>query len=209
MDKYIVKVPRCDSHATSSDRRMKQATITSLKRVVTTDEIASIKEKLCVKDQNETVLLECLEILSKKIPSRKIIIESKIGRIVKRLRCHKDTKVRQLAQRVCKEWNNFFKTQNNLVPVEVKYDLVTTKKRETVKKFIAQSFELESNSKLVCDLESSVFSHCKKLVNNQYQKISRKLVFALKSKETQRNLLSRSITPSELVQEIAGKLPTV
>ncbi|GAB1598302.1 transcription elongation factor A N-terminal and central domain-containing protein 2-like [Argonauta hians] len=181
----------------------------SFQRVVSTGEIASIKERLCVKQQNATVILECLQILSEKIPSRKILIDSKIGHIVKRLRSHDDTNVRKMSQKVCKQWNDFFKIQDSLVPVEVKYDLSTTKKRETARKFYAECLGVESNSKLVCDLESAVFYQCKRMIGHRYHKISRKIVFALKSDDMQRNLLSGTISPNELVKEITEKLPPV
>ena len=62
---------------------------------------------------------------------------------MKRLCTHEDAQVRRLSRRLCQKWNNFFKEQEKLVPVEVKSDSSTTKVRNTTRSFIAKAFAEE------------------------------------------------------------------
>lgn len=208
MDKFVVKAPKSGPNPShKSEQSLKQAALTDLKRVVVVDDLVRIKAKL-EENKSNTVLLECLNTLNEKIPSRKILIETKIGRTVKRLCTHEDTQVRRHARRLCQKWNHFFKEQEKLVPVEVKCDLSTTSVRNTVRSFIAKALSEKTNpAELSRILESELFHQCKNLVGKHYRRISRKVYFALESEETRTRLKTNQILASELVKEIIMSMP--
>lgn len=215
MDKFVVKLPKSNSKPSpkSNQPPLKQATLTDMKRVVVVGEIERIKAKLEA-NEDKDVLLECLNALSEKIPSRKILVETKIGRTVKRLCTHEDDQVRRLSHRLCQKWNRFFLEQDRRAPVEVQSDRATTKVREAARSFIAQALrqeeeeEEESNlSQLAKTVECELFEQCQKLVGKRYRRVSRKLIFALKAEETRRKLKESQISPKELVNEIILTMP--
>ncbi|KAK3094986.1 hypothetical protein FSP39_008772 [Pinctada imbricata] len=204
MDKFVIKKPRDNSsysEKSSGKPALRQSTIESLQGVVVVEEIWRAKAKLKLSTTTPDQMVECLEKLGKKVPSRKVMLETKIGRVINKLRRHENEAVQKAAQRVYVKWKTHFKDHLERPQIEVKCDLKTENMRNSAKKMLADALSLEASSALPEVIEREVFYVHKRLINHAYRRTMRAVVFALRHNEDVKNqVLDSSFTVSDFVK---------
>lgn len=171
--------------------------INELKRVVNVDKFSKYANIL--KDTNfndEKQIDSILTELSKKTPSREVLMKTRLGFILKELSTRESLskKTRDNALNLRTKWKDFHKRLLLAPKFDVKCDKPTSENRQKVRQAFSNAFS-RGNSKnsndqnsvlfdpnseehmgLINDLEFSVFQHCDKLVNTKYFKTARQLI---------------------------------
>lgn len=204
MDKFVIRRPRgteVEQPSTSGKPQYKQTTIESLKGVVVIEEIHRLKSKLLLKSSTKEEVIDSLQKLGQKIPPRKIMLDTKIGKIVNKFRENEDKEIRRAARKVYVKWKTHFTEHAEKPLIEVKCDLKTEKMRTSGRKFLCDALSLEEDHNLPDAIEREVFHSCKRLINFNYRRTMRTLVFTLKNNEDVRtNVLSGELKVPEFVK---------
>ncbi|GFN95046.1 transcription elongation factor a n-terminal and central domain-containing protein 2 [Plakobranchus ocellatus] len=206
MEKYLKRTPRVkpdrDVVACSSSSGLKQSTLHSLKGVVVVEEIEYLKCKLQLPGQSVDILLTSLKELSKKVPPRHILLSTKIGHTVNKLRKHPDQAVSSEAKRVYVKWMSYFKEKREKPQIEVKYDKKTEDVRLTAKRLFSEVLGTEQSNFTVEAVEREVF-HChKRRACPACRRTMRAIVFKLRnSEETKSSLLNGALSIEEFVKQ--------
>ncbi|XP_061175788.1 transcription elongation factor A N-terminal and central domain-containing protein 2-like [Saccostrea echinata] len=213
MDKFVVRKKRdntVDKPSGQEKRGLKQTTIDSLKGVVVVEEIK--RAKAILKQPTTTVnqMIECLLGLEKKIPSRKVLMETKIGNVINKLRKHENEEVRQHARQVYVKWKTHFVEHRDRPQIEVQCDLRTEKTRKAGRKFISEALELQAEGGLPEIIEREVFFMNNRFLSGQYKKTMRNIWFKLKNDQAIKDqVLNSSLTVKELIQiSTPGGIPS-
>lgn len=90
-------------------------------------------------------------------PSKEILLKTKIGHKINRLRTHHDAEIRKLATEVFKEWRKFYKDQKFRPTIEVRCDAKTELLRMKARKLIANSLKLEVFNFLIIACLTNIF----------------------------------------------------
>lgn len=204
MDKYLIKEPKVVNKNTQQEvkkKNLRQSTIESLQGVVVVEEVRRLKSKLVLESSTNEELVETLNKLGLKIPPRHVMLDTKIGKVVNKLRKHEDSDVRRAARRVYIKWKDHFVSHAERPVIEVTCDTKTEKMRTAGRKFLAEALSVEESNSLPDAIEREAFYHFKRLINNDYRKTMRTLVFTLKSKkDINDKLKSGELKVSEFVQ---------
>ncbi|XP_077982073.1 transcription elongation factor A N-terminal and central domain-containing protein 2-like [Glandiceps talaboti] len=186
MDKFLVKTPRQSrpkGHTNATKKEYKQATIESLQRVVVVEDIMRLKVTLELENQTKEILLQALQELNRKIPSREILLSTKIGHTLNDIRKHSDPEVATMAKTIRNKWKQFIQEHTDKPVIEVRADAKTEKQRTSGRKLLAGALCVPENSKLVENIEREVFYQNSRLLNNSYRRTMRTMIFAAKNKE--------------------------
>ncbi|XP_002160057.3 transcription elongation factor A N-terminal and central domain-containing protein 2 [Hydra vulgaris] len=212
MDKYVIKIPRDPSEGQTPvikkvTPKFRQTTIESLKRVVVVEEMIHVKNILSMPEQTIDQLVSCLTNLENRIPSKEVLLETKLGHVINKLRKHEAEEVQQLAQKVLQKWKQFYKNINARQPIEVKSDKKTFLFRAKAKSLIASGLKTELNNSLVDVIEGTVYLTTGRSLQSDYRKAIRTLHFHLKNnKEIREDVLNKRISPQQICKKLNVKV---
>jgi hypothetical protein len=198
----------------------KQLKLNELKRVVDVDKFSKYATRL--RDHESTSEEEIDRILTelgKKMPSKEVLMKTRLGFILKDLGAREglSNQVREKAKSLRTKWKEFHK-RLLLAPIyDVKCDKPTTENRQKAKVQLenalsrlnssggaapATLFDSSSvvHSNLVSSLEFAIFQHCDKLVNSKYFNTIRLCIRLFNDKpDVRRQLLNSEIKVDDLI----------
>lgn len=181
---------------------LKQATISSLKGVVVVEDFQRHKNVLENPVESKENILKSLSYLKKKKPCGEVISSIGIGETLQNLQKHSDDDVVIAVKDLCNYWklDSDKKTQPT---IEVRYDNFTRYfRRNAVKLFTSALGGTEEDEKIADVLEREIFHQNKRLLSKSYKKMVRKIVFALRHRESEKTSLKNgTITQVELVKK--------
>ncbi|XP_067932479.1 transcription elongation factor A N-terminal and central domain-containing protein 2-like [Watersipora subatra] len=202
MDKFVIRTPRVKPVRTKveiPDKEFKQTTILSLRGVVVVEDIQRCKALLEIENQEKNVILEQLKALEKKVPSREVLEETKIGLTLNRLRKHSEPEVSDRATKIYREWKQHFKNKRDKPKIEVRFDHSTNKYRASSRSLLEDRLHPHEESKVLAEaIERSVF-HLNGNTGTSYRRHVRSLVFTLRY---QPDILSRLLCKKLTVDKL-------
>lgn len=86
-----------------------------------------------------SLIYSTLKELHQSIPPKAVLLQTKIGHVVNKLRYHTDTSVKEQARLLLKKWKGFYRELNNRQELEVRSDLTTEKYRSKARQLIAKA----------------------------------------------------------------------
>jgi len=224
MDKFVVRTSRNlqpKVKKPTNKKHLSQSTLQSLAGVVVIEDFVQAKISLEDKSVTSEKKIEILKQLLNKNPSKEVLIQVGIGRTVRKLRKElpdegesdeKQIKVAKLSEKVYRKWRHELERKVELKhnPIRVKCDQETERLRSAAVKFILATFEdsgseptsnKEEIQSLSESLEVELFNCSNKLVNTKYRRLSRKVIFALKSENCRAELLLKEISVKDFVDK--------
>mgnify|MGYP001793660892 CR=1 FL=1 len=189
MDKFVVITPRIHREDAvqreSPALKLKQATMESLPNVVVLEQIAHFKALLESPMTADNQILTVLKELSVKNLSKQILLDTKIGFVVNKLRKHEHEKIKELAKTVFRKWKHCVENEERASPViEVQCDKKTETMRKKAKSFLADSLRLSDTDRLPEQIERTVFLEFGRRIDYNYRRKIRSIVFELKHNES-------------------------
>ncbi|XP_063263117.1 transcription elongation factor A N-terminal and central domain-containing protein 2 isoform X2 [Prinia subflava] len=204
MDRFVVRrarEPQSPRRAAPAPRVCRQVTLESLKAVVVVEDIKRWKSILELPGQPKENLMEALEELKKKIPSKEVLLSTKIGHTVNKMRKHPEPAVSGLAKDILREWRASVRDHSSRAPIEVRSDPRTEAFRRKARKLLSEALELEIDHPLAENIEREAFHLCSRLISAPYRRAVRALVFSLKHKpETRARVKDGTLAVPAFVQ---------
>ena len=182
MDKFVIKKSKETVIRTS--KTMKQASLHQLGGVVIIEDLIAANSKLSNPDVPPEEKVAVLQSLKHKKPAKEILKSTGIGKTVHRLSRDSNSSVSLHAKELYRFWKTHVLHILHRKPIEVESDLETQQGRSSAKKLINLALQ---NSVISEEIEIHVFNKCKKIMNNTYNRVIRKIHFTFKNDEDQRN----------------------
>ncbi|GFT27457.1 transcription elongation factor A N-terminal and central domain-containing protein 2 [Nephila pilipes] len=186
--------------------KLKQATLTSLKGVVVVEDFIRHKNILNNPKESEETILNTLDNLRKKKPSKEVISTTGIGNTLQVLENHSNERIVNEVKKLIKLWelNGSSKSQPTF---EVRYDNLTRHIRRSAVRLLTETLGgQETDEKFADTLEKEIFYKCNRLTSKSYKRTVRKIVFVLRHQEKRREALKKGQTTH--VQFVLECLPT-
>lgn len=212
MDKFVIRTkrsPRPERKITETPNRKKQSTIESLASVVVVEEIQRLKLELENEVSTPETILSALKVLGKKNLSKEVLMSTKVGHTVNRLRRQGSTEeIRQQAKVVFRSWRQFVTDLEKEKPlIEVRCDKKTEALRGKGRQLIADALQMTPSENLPELIERTVFHTYGRLINNTYKRKMRSLVFILKHRDSIREkVVTGEISVKKLVSSSVEQL---
>lgn len=204
MDAYVIRTKRENSNKSKKlekKKYLKQVKIEALPRVVVVEDIERVAAIL--ENENDAVIIKkALEELKDIKPSKEILLRTKIGHRVNKLRANENAAVRKVASEVFKDWRKFYKDMRYRPSIEVRCDAKTELLRMKARKLLADGLRLKVTDSLSELIEREVFKNTKRKTNHIYKRSIRKLCFKLKCDDTRSDLVSGKIPVDCFCKEI-------
>ncbi|CAH3129895.1 unnamed protein product [Pocillopora meandrina] len=212
MDKFVIRTkrsPKPERKITETANRKKQSTIESLASVVVVEEIQRLKLELENEVSTPETILSALKVLGKKNLSKEVLMSTKVGHTVNRLRRQGSTEeIRQQAKVVFRRWRQFVTDLEKEKPlIEVHCDKKTEALRGKGRQLIADALQMTPLENLPELIERTVFHTYGRLINNTYKRKMRSLVFILKHRDSIREkVVTGEISVKKLVSSSVEQL---
>lgn len=212
MDKFVIRTkrsPRPERKITETPNRKKQSTIESLASVVVVEEIQRLKLELENEVSTPETILSALKVLGKKNLSKEVLMSTKVGHTVNRLRRQGSTEeIRQQAKVVFRRWRQFVTDLEKEKPlIEVRCDKKTEALRGKGRQLISDALQMTPSENLPELIERTVFHTYGRLINNTYKRKMRSLVFILKHRDSIREkVVTGEISVKKLVSSSVEQL---
>ena len=185
--------------------KLKQASLFSLKGVVVIEELRKQKKLLEDKNLSHSEREDILSSLANKKPSTKLIIETGIGRTVRRL-----SKESETAKKVYNLWRSEIERRESLKergPIDVQCDAGTNAWRDKARHMIGDAGVTDAN--VLQELEKKLFDATGHIINTTYRRAVRRMVFACKHNPGLRKKLASSVNARvELVTTVTSASKT-
>lgn len=156
----------------------KQRTLNSLKGVVVLEDIDAFVTKLESPEVGNDEKVKILKKLLKKQPSTEIIVDSGIGKVVKKLMLkEQDPEIAKAARQVKIRWQNLIERRVDLKngeKPEVISDLETRTTRNKALKFFRGKYK-EIPEQTLVNLEKALFNHFRPVIGGKYRRSARKI----------------------------------
>lgn len=212
MDNFVIRTkrsPRPERKITETANRKKQSTIESLASVVVVEEIQRLKLELENEVSTPDTILSALKVLGKKNLSKEVLMSTKVGHTVNRLRRQGSTEeIRQQAKVVFRRWRQFVTDLEKEKPlIEVRCDKKTEALRGKGRQLISDALQMTPSENLPELIERTVFHTYGRLINNTYKRKMRSLVFILKHRDSIREkVVTGEISVKKLVSSSVEQL---
>lgn len=214
MDKFVIrtKLPsRGERKSVLKEDKKKQATIESLASVVVVEEIQHLKCELESDYSSPEAIYSSLKLLGSKNLSKDVLLSTKIGHTVNRLRRQGSNEaIREQAKLVFRRWRGFIRdTETKKPTIEVHCDKKTEVIRGKARQFLADALQvkLQTSETLPELIERTVFYKHGRLISNDYKRKMRSLVFTLKHRDAiRKKVLGGEITVDKLVTSSTDQL---
>jgi len=135
-------------------------------------------------------------------PSKEILLKTKIGHKINKLRRSPNVAIRKLASDVFTDWRTFYKSKRQRESIEVRCDAKTELLRMRARRLLADTLQLKVTDNMPELIEREVFRNAKRKVNHIYKRTIRKLCFRLKDERAKSDLLNGQIQIALLCKEI-------
>lgn len=188
--------------------------ISELKRVVNVDKFSKYAKILNdSSNTNERQIERILKELAKKTPSRDVLIETKLGFILKDVASREglSSNLREKAKEVRQKWKDFHKQLLLAPKFDVKCDLPTTMNREKSRKKIFDSFLPDESSQdtifhLSSQIEFELFQKNENLLNlNYFNAINKCCTFINDNLSLQNDLINELTSIQDLIKQVFCK----
>ena len=187
MDAFVIRTPRsCEIKVGSKDcsstshRKSKghQRRLNDLRGVVVLEDIETYVKKLKSGQVSRQDKLDILQRLTSKQPSTQIIVQSGIGKVVKKLSTTQDQDLAKAARVLKTRWQNLLERRVELSKeadsIEVRTDLQTRQTRQKAIKLLKGKYPDQEDK--LNKLEKKIFNHYRPCVGNKYRRAIRKIV---------------------------------
>jgi len=184
MDAFVIRTPRKpkeESEVKKSKRSNeggKQRRLKNLRGVVVLEDIQAFVKKLKNSEVDNQEKVKILKKLLDKQPSTEIIVESGIGKVVKKLmKNSEDPEIAKVARQVKLRWQNLIERRIDLKTgekPEVISDLQTRTTREKALTLFSEKYPKISRETLE-KVEKALFNHFKPVIGDKYRRSVRKL----------------------------------
>ena len=184
MDKFVVRQKKFTNQSGNGENRtnpLKQTKLHQLAGVVVKEEFQSIRNKLSNAETSAEDKVALLIKLGDKKPSKEVLKSTGIGKVVHKLCRDEDCNVSKTATELYDRWKAHLLHIIQRRPIEVESDLQTKKARANSVKMIDAAL---NNEDLATSIETEVFRKCKRILNCDYTRLTRKAHFAFKNDES-------------------------
>ncbi|PAA74661.1 hypothetical protein BOX15_Mlig015510g3, partial [Macrostomum lignano] len=182
IDNFLKRQPDTGGGLGVSSGSSRQVRITDMRGVVVVEDLYRYKEVLRAPERwSPGQLLDTLNKLAAKQPSRELLKLTKIGAHVKRLTNHPDAEVARAASAICDSWLAHFIEVQSRQQLDVACDAACTEQRRRTRQLLAAALSCSEDSPAAVGIERQLFFNYRSLVGHNYWQAARRLTAKLRS----------------------------